>query len=71
MTTETAAMSEPNGNRYPTWKWLAGLLALMLVGVCGSWASGVNEKLAKVEEVREQLAAISAKLDFLIKEQHR
>lgn len=60
-------MSEPNGNgRNLTYRWLAGLLVLVLLGVGGSWAGRVNDKMDEISQVREQMARIEAKLDIIL-----
>lgn len=60
-------MSEPNG-RNISWRWLVGLLVVILLTAGGSWMNRVNEKMDEISTVREQMARIEAKLDFLVRE---
>lgn len=60
-------MAESNGqsSKFLDWRWLAGLLLVILLAVVGAWAKTTNEGTAQtwinktnIEAIREQLSRI-------------
>jgi hypothetical protein len=71
------AQENGNGNRYPTWRWLAGIVIGILVMIGIGWATSIQGdvkdhtvRLTKTEiqeeEVSKRLDRIEIKLDKVL-----